>query len=225
MQTGKNDNYADLANTSLRNGSQASAYYRFLARHVLGRIEKTGLTPNQITLIGVLLAVAVPPGFALHPFVGLSFLTLSAVADSLDGLVARKGDRTTVFGAFLDDSLDRVADVFYLMGFWMLFRNSRLWLPATVLVLLAVGLGLVVGYVGIRAALDDIRSPATILDRTGRTLFLIAWAGLIVFIPGARPAILWSGLILYDILVLATLIQRIVHVQHTCHPPDRKNIR
>lgn len=224
MEKDKNGNYENLSKQSLRNGLLATAYYHFLTRHLLRQVEKASLTPNQISLIGVLCAAAVPLGFAVHPFWGLLFLICSAVADSLDGLIARKRNQATVFGAFLDDSLDRIADFLYLMGFWVMFWGNRLWLPATLLTLFAIGLTLVVSYIGVRASLEGIRCPASILDRATRTIYLIAWAGLIVLIPGARPAILWVGLSLYNLLALVTVAHRILQVRQLSHPSGRKNI-
>jgi len=218
MKNGKNGNPTGGDRPSLRNGSMATSYYRFLTRHLLGHVEKARLSPNQISLIGVLCAAVVPLGFAVHPFVGLLFLVFSAMADSLDGLVARKRNQATAFGAFLDDSLDRVADFLYLVGFWVLFWSSRLWLPATVLTLSAIGLTQVVSYIGIRSALAGMRCPEGILGRTARTVYLIAWAGLIVCVPGGRPAIMWMGLVLYNTLVLTTLIQRILYFRRFSSP-------
>lgn len=224
MKKKRNGDSEFLAGPSLRNGSLATAYYRFLKRHLLGRVEKAGLTPNQISLIGVLFAAAVPLGFAVHPLLGLLFLIGSAVADSLDGLIARKNSQATVFGSFLDDSLDRIADFLYLVGFWILFWGSRLWLPATLLTLFAIGMTLTASYIGIRASLAGIHGPTGIFDRATRTLYLIAWAGLMVLIPGARPAILWMGLIFFDLLALATVAQRIFWVRRLSSPAGMKNI-
>ncbi len=218
MENGKNGNPLGGAKPSLRNGSLATSYYRFLTQHLLGHVEKAGLTPNQISLIGMLCAVVVPLGFAAHPLVGLLFLVFSAVADSLDGLVARKRNQATAFGAFLDDSLDRVAEFLYIVGFWVLFWSSRLWLPATVLTLSAIGLTQVASYIGIRSTLAGMRCPDGILGRPARTIYLIAWAGLIVCVPGGRPAILWMGLIVFNTLVLTTVIQRILHIHRFSRP-------
>jgi phosphatidylglycerophosphate synthase len=224
MKKNRNGDTEYLAEPSLRNGSLATAYYRFLKRHLLGRVEKAGLTPNQVSLMGVIFAAAVPVGFAVHPLLGLLFLTASAVSDSLDGLVARRNSQATVFGAFLDDSLDRIADFLFLVGFWVLFRDSRLWLPATLLTLFATGMTLTASYIGLRASLSDIRCPTGIFDRSTRTLYLIAWAGLMVLIPGARTAILWMGLVLFDLLLSATVIHRIFWVRRLSNPARMKNI-
>lgn len=224
MDKKRDDTTTSRVKAAVRNGSMASAYYRFLTRHLLGRVEKAGLTPNQISLIGVLCAAAVPPGFAVHPLVGLLFLTGSAVADSLDGLLARKRNQATVFGGFLDDSLGHIAEFLYLVGFWVLFWGDRGWLAATLITMLAIGLTQVSVYMGVRSTLGGIRCPAAILDRTTRIFYLIGWAGMIVLIPGARPAIQWGGLVLYTTLTLATVIHRMWTIYRSTRAMDKRNI-
>ena len=59
---------------------------------------------------GVLLAAAVPIGFFLHPVVGLLFMLISGFVDTLDGLLARRRNVASVFGAFLDSTLDRIPE-------------------------------------------------------------------------------------------------------------------
>ena len=224
MRKNRDGNVAGTGKPLLRSESSVKAYYGFLARHLLPQVEKAGLSPNQISLVGLLLAILVPPAFALHPLTGLIFLTASIVADSLDGLVARKRNQATVFGAILDNTLDRVADFLYLVGFWVLFWNNRLVLPAALLTLLAVGLTQVVDYISVRTSLEGVQRPTIFMDRTTRLLYLAVWAGLIFLIPAARPAILWTGLALYTILVSAALVRGILHVRRLCSSTEGKKI-
>jgi hypothetical protein len=52
------------------------------------------------------------------------------------------------------------------------------------------------------------------MDRTARTIYLLAWALLLALIPPARTPILWIGLVPYLILVFATVWQRIHLARH-----------
>ena len=85
-------------------------------------LARIGVTPNMLTVTGTVLTVAVavttlPQGRFL-PGVGL--LALVVVADSFDGILARATGTSSVFGAFLDSTLDRLADgaVFASLAAW-----------------------------------------------------------------------------------------------------------
>src|ERR1700733_11125624 len=105
-----------------------------LAR-VLGPIgealARTPLTPNAITIIGTVGVVA--SALALYPtghlFVGTVVCTIFVLADMLDGALARVKGTSGPWGAFLDSTLDRVADasVFGGLTLWfMLGGHDRL---------------------------------------------------------------------------------------------------
>ena len=91
-------------------------------------LVKLGVTPNALTLTGMALMAmagvcyAFGAGsrfaFSLEPFAEANcymlaaaiLLILSSTCDILDGAVARLGDKSTPFGAFLDSTLDRYSD-------------------------------------------------------------------------------------------------------------------
>src|SRR3990170_2022685 len=67
--------------------------------------------PNTITILGTLFMVAGGVLYGTgHIMTGGWLLGITALTDVLDGMVARRGNKASVFGAFLDSSLDRVAD-------------------------------------------------------------------------------------------------------------------
>src|SRR3954462_192072 len=81
--------------------------------------------PNTITAIGT--ACSVTGGVIYgtgHISVGGFFLGLTALFDVLDGTVARRSNRSSTFGAFLDSTLDRLADGFVLGGFAGFYATS-----------------------------------------------------------------------------------------------------
>ena len=96
----------------------------FVARGLI----KVGVTPNMLTLTGMAItaaagvcyAVGAGDGFAwsLDPhsrsnaylMLAGALLILSSACDMLDGAVARLGNKSTKFGAFLDSTLDRYSD-------------------------------------------------------------------------------------------------------------------
>ena len=110
----------------------------------LGRL---GGGPNMLTVTGTILSVTaavtlLPRG---HFVVGPLVLLVVLVADSFDGILARATGKSSVFGAFLDSTMDRLAGGAVLGTATTAFvapaaagvEPSRVW---PTLVLLAVGL-------------------------------------------------------------------------------------
>jgi len=198
---------------ALRNSILADYFYRFLKRTHLSKLEDSLLKPNQLTVLGLVLAVFVPFGFYVHPFWGLLFMALSGCADAMDGLMAKNQGINTVFGAFLDSSFDRISDFLYLFGFWVLFWRSEQLIFASALILFGILLAFMISYTKARIEGLGGTCESGLMERGLRTLFLIVWALLLCVLPPAFDTILWLGLLLFCLLTLITVIQRIVHIR------------
>ena len=81
------------------------------------RLVKIGVTPNALTLAGAVVTAGAGVCYALGAGRDYSFLVWGAVllivasaCDMLDGAVARIGRKASVFGEFLDSTLDRFSD-------------------------------------------------------------------------------------------------------------------
>ncbi|HIP89877.1 MAG TPA: CDP-alcohol phosphatidyltransferase family protein [Thermococcus paralvinellae] len=78
---------------------------------------KVGLTPNQLTVIGMLVSLLAAYLFAMgEQRIAALTLILGSLIDALDGTLARLTGRTSRFGAFLDSTTDRVSDGVILFG-------------------------------------------------------------------------------------------------------------
>jgi len=207
----------------LRTGRLGRAYYRLLSACVLPLARRAGLDPNTITLVGLATACLVPPAFFLHPLWGLLTMAFSGVADSLDGMVSRELGQATRFGALLDSATDRVADVLYLSGFWLLFfvelQSRPLLALATALFFAAMTATLLISYVKARIEGLGGACPSALMSREARTVFLLVWALVVGLTVDARPMMLWGGLALYLLLCLATVGQRLLRVGRTLDGP------
>src|SRR5580765_6547742 len=74
-------------------------------------LVRRGVHPNTITAIGTLCTVVGGVIYATgHIRTAGWFLGVTALFDVLDGTVARRTNRSSTFGAFLDSTLDRLAD-------------------------------------------------------------------------------------------------------------------
>ncbi len=77
----------------------------------------SGINPNIITLLGSIPSLV----FFVSVINGLYFIALVAffgnLFDLIDGMIARKYNKVTAFGGFLDSTLDRVSDFFIITAF------------------------------------------------------------------------------------------------------------
>jgi len=85
---------------------------------VLALYARLGVTPNQVSALGFVIAICASVAVALD-FWGLAFALwwLSRLADGTDGLWARQSGLESDFGAYLDILLDMAAYSAMVLGF------------------------------------------------------------------------------------------------------------
>jgi CDP-diacylglycerol--glycerol-3-phosphate 3-phosphatidyltransferase len=84
---------------------------------VATRLDRAGVTPNQITALG--LCFAFSSGLAAlrgHLYTGIILFAIAAFFDVLDGSVARGANRSTEFGLYFDGIADRFSELFFVVG-------------------------------------------------------------------------------------------------------------
>ncbi|HSY15700.1 MAG TPA: CDP-alcohol phosphatidyltransferase family protein, partial [Jatrophihabitantaceae bacterium] len=76
------------------------------------RLDRAGVSPDAITVVGTVGAVAGALIFFTHGwwFSGTMLIWGCVMLDLVDGAVARVSGRSSKFGAVLDSSCDRIAD-------------------------------------------------------------------------------------------------------------------
>ena len=85
-----------------------------------GAIAKTGITPNMITGLTVVVALITAWIFFTGDLLlGLAFLIFTVVLDMFDGAVARAAGLGSKFGATFDHTLDRYAEYLFMLGLMM----------------------------------------------------------------------------------------------------------
>jgi phosphatidylglycerophosphate synthase len=93
---------------------------RPLASLIVGAVQRTRVTPNQLTWaafgIGLAGAWALSRGTPGFFAVGGILTQLSSLVDCADGMLARARGETTEFGAALDTILDRINEFFLMAG-------------------------------------------------------------------------------------------------------------
>ncbi len=100
---------------------------RWLLVRIVDLVAATGINPNTLTLLGLIVNFAAAVFFARGEFrVGALIIFFAAFLDMLDGQVARREQRVTAFGAFFDSTLDRYADMAHYMGLLVFYAvNGR----------------------------------------------------------------------------------------------------
>jgi CDP-diacylglycerol--glycerol-3-phosphate 3-phosphatidyltransferase len=140
-------------------------------------VDRSHITPNAVTIIGFLgiCAAAVLTLERLWVIASLVFIA-SGLVDSLDGLVARHQGRVTAFGAFLDSTLDRLAEGVILGAIGITFAQDDLdWALGAAFVALTASF--LVSYA--RARAEGLGIPGTSGGLMGRPeRLVIVGAGL-----------------------------------------------
>ena len=160
-----------------------------------------GLTPNAITVLGFFLTLAVAGVLASGRLLLAGILLIFTLAfDAVDGTLARLLGQTTRFGAFLDSTLDRWAEVVLFIAIaWVLLQaNNDL---GVMLAITALGMSLLVSYTRARAEGVGLQCREGILTRFERLAILIA--GLVL------NQLTWA-LALIAVLAGVTAVQRIL---------------
>ncbi len=172
--------------------------------------HKLGLTPNRISVLGFILALASAVTFAVSPdpsawllLLAVFFLLASGFCDTMDGIVARKFNQASTFGAFFDSVLDRYADAAVYSGIII----SGLCHPAWGLA--AIAGSVLVSYTRARAEGIGIKMESVGLAERAERLLILAASALVAILY--LPALNY-GVILLAILANLTVIQRGYHV-------------
>jgi len=161
---------------------------------------RLGLSPNDVTILGLLLISGVAALLAWgHLRLAGVLMLIGAGADGVDGTMARMLGRSSRFGAFFDSTLDRYSEAITLFGLFVYF--SRLGnQEALILIYVAIVGSLMVSYTRARAEGVGLECQEGFLTRVERVIVL-----MIALIVGQVRIGLW----LLAILSQLTALQRI----------------
>ena len=180
------------------------------------------VSPNALTTIGTFCSVTAGIIYGSgHIRTAGWVLGLTALFDVLDGTVARRTGRSTVFGAFYDSTLDRVADGAVLGGLTFFYATSARHANPTMVVVCLAGLigAFLTSYTRARAESLGIDAKVGIMQRPERVTLLSA--------PQAFFGLVWNGYVLMAIVILLSVTscitawQRIEFVRRATLPLDQ----
>lgn len=203
----------------------------FLSRAAFARLTtptakaclRLGLTPDVVTVLGTVVAVA--GALIFFPmgklFIGTLVVWFFVLFDMLDGAMARERGGGTRFGAVLDAACDRVSDgaVFCGLLWWIAFGLHDKLLAAATLICLVTSQ--VISYIKARAEASGLRGDGGIIERPERLIIVLVGAGLsdlpVYPLPWALPLAMW----LLAAASLVTCAQRLHTVRTSPGATDR----
>ncbi|MBV1892688.1 MAG: CDP-alcohol phosphatidyltransferase family protein [Ilumatobacteraceae bacterium] len=167
-------------------------------------LRKTGLTPDHLTILGLLVgvgaAVAIGAGMLR---LGLLLVILAGLPDLLDGALAKASGASSQRGAFFDSTVDRVTDALLLGGIAWHFASTES--PHLTLLPFAIAsISSIISYQRAKAESLGIDAKGGLMERAERIIAICV--GLLF--PVLLIPILWVMLVLTSI----TAVQRFVKV-------------
>jgi CDP-diacylglycerol--glycerol-3-phosphate 3-phosphatidyltransferase len=142
-------------------------------------LARTPVTPNMITVAGTVGLSAC--ALSLFPigetFPGAFGCTVFVLTDMLDGTLARIKGTTSVFGQFLDSTMDRVADaaIFGGLTIWFIRQHN---VTMAIVTLFCLACGFLVSYVKARAEGVGLNANVGLVERPERMLISLTSVGL-----------------------------------------------
>lgn len=190
-----------------RNGQELRAYAR-------ERLIESRLTPNAISMVGLLgnLIAAALVTQRLFFLAGIAFV-LGSICDTLDGRYSRMSGKGSLFGAFLDSTLDRIEEGIVLAAVAGYFAAEGRDFAAAMCVVAVLG-SLMVSYTRARAEALGVECKVGIATRPVRVVILSI--GLI-FAKGAGIGdfeLLAPAVYAIAALTIFTTFQRVWHVRN-----------
>jgi len=167
-------------------------------------LRKVGVTPDLLTVAGLLLAVAAGISVGAGALrLGLLLVILAALPDLLDGAVAKAGNTASQRGAFFDSVIDRVTDALLLGGVaWYLASNDSAHMSVLPFAVMAVSA--TISYERAKAESLGLQAKGGLMERAERIILLC----LGLLFDNLLVPILWIMLVLTSI----TAVQRFVKV-------------
>ena len=197
----------------------ARAFATKLLTPVARLFLKLGISPDIVTIVGTLgVCLGALVFYPRHEFFwGSLVCAVFALSDSLDGVMARLSGRSTKWGAYLDSTLDRVADsaIFGGLVLWYSGGGSRPYMAALALACLI--LGSVVSYAKARAEGLGMTANVGIADRAKRVVVVLLATGLVGL--GVPEVLLTVVLALLALASLITVVQRMLEVRRQAFTP------
>lgn len=164
-------------------------------------VVRAKISPDVFNYLGVAFGAAAGWAFAVGELSVAGWMVLlGGLADIFDGRIARARGLTNRYGAFMDSTLDRFAEVLAFVGVAWVLSETRL---GAALSLLAISASLLVSYTRARGEAVGVSGTGGVMQRAER-LVVLALAGL--FDASAAVQFGWApGTLLFCAVTLIAL--------------------
>lgn len=175
---------------------------------VVSLLASLGVPPMLVSMFGVAFslygAIVLADGSL---FMGGVFLIISGLCDVLDGDLARRNNRTSTFGAFIDSTLDRVSEFAYFGAIiiYIVNRPGGFTNYEITIVMVALAGSVLTSYARARAEGVGLECKVGIMERPERIVLLLV--GLFL---GYR--VLMIVMFILAVTSMFTFLQRVFHV-------------
>lgn len=147
---------------------------------VVNLFIRLGISPDAVTLVGTLgvsaaALVFFPQG---ELFIGVLVITVFVFSDLVDGAMARRTGRSSVFGAFFDSTLDRIADGAIFGGLLLYFAGPGDSYLYVCLTLYCLVMGAVTSYARAKAESLGLDARGGLAERADRLVAILVMTGL-----------------------------------------------
>ena len=167
-------------------------------------LRRTGLTPDHLTWMGLLVAVGAAVAVGAGELrLGLLLVVLAALPDLLDGALAKATNSSSQRGAFFDSTIDRFADALLFGGLAWHFASTES-AHMALLPFAVMALSSVISYMRAKAESLGLDAKGGLMERAERIIMLC----LGLLFPVLLIPILWIMLA----LIAVTAVQRFVKV-------------
>jgi CDP-diacylglycerol--glycerol-3-phosphate 3-phosphatidyltransferase len=186
----------------------SKAGYIRVIEPVANFLVRRRVNPNWITTIGTVCTLAGGVVYATgHIRTGGWIIGLTALFDVLDGTVARRTGQSTVFGAFYDSTLDRVADGAVMAGLAFFYAANPRYHNLYMVVVCLIGIigTFLISYTRARAEALGIDAKVGVMQRPERVVLLSA--------PQAFFGLVFEGWVLMAIIIILTVTAWITAIQ------------
>ncbi|MDG6243219.1 MAG: CDP-alcohol phosphatidyltransferase family protein [Methanolobus sp.] len=185
-----------------------------IRKSILPLVSWIPLSPNSLTIIGLLISIWAAVVFSAGDLKGGALLILlSGFFDMVDGAVARAKACMTAFGAVLDSVCDRYADAIIFTGiiYGLIAGNIAqqfiFSVPLWLWVVFAIMGSYLVSYIRSRAEAAGVSSMNIgIAERPERMLILVA---------GSLSGYLGEAIFIIVVLTHITMVQRLLHAKRS----------
>ncbi|MFN3202114.1 MAG: CDP-alcohol phosphatidyltransferase family protein [Bradymonadia bacterium] len=201
-------------------------YFAWLVAPLFSVLRRSGLPPNAITTLSVLLAGASGVAIAAGRFALGGWLYIFAgMCDFMDGRLARITQTSSARGAALDSILDRYSDAAILIGLGWYYRETWVLLP----VMLTMLASLLTSYVRAKGESMNIEVKVGMMQRAERHAVLGASVALspilaAVLDPMAESPMHWlavGGIVFLTLTTNMTALSRLTFLLNALDDRER----